>query len=390
MPWKETSLMEQRTEFALRALREEKPFRHLCAEYNIAPKTGYEWVRRFRKSGEMGMHDLSRRPLSSPKALDEDVACKLIRFKLAQPHWGPKKILSMYMDACPALPAPSISSVKRILGKVGLVEKRKRTRRAEDCGRISNRLVATAPNDLWSVDFKGWWYSTRKEKVVPLTVCDAFSRYVLMVHVVPDASTETVRRCFERLFLQHGMPKVIRSDNGAPFACTRAPLGLSRLSAWFVALGINLDRIEPGHPEQNGSHERMHRNIAMEVQGRIDGDLRAQQAALDIWHHDYNHLRPHEALAMQRPADLYRPSELRFDPELARVEYPQDYLRRKVSPRGVIHFENRLLQITAALAGWDVGLQMLSPDLFNVWFGSLRLGRLNLKLQKFAATGVEN
>jgi putative transposase len=387
MPWKEANVMDLRTEFIQRALRADIPFAALCRRYGISTKTGYKWKQRFLADGLPGLADRSRRPNSKLTMVTEDVCCEIVRFKGLHEDWGPKKIHDLYSKADHQLPAVSLSTVKRVLDKAGLTERRRRRRRSEDCGRIANPLVATAPNEVWTVDFKGWWYSTTQERVVPLTVRDAYSRYVLLAQAVADGRMETVQECFARLFTKYGLPLVIRSDNGSPFACTSAPLGLSRLSAWWVTLGISLDRIEKGHPEQNGGHERMHRDIALEVEGRVDGNLVAQQAALDIWREQYNHERPHEALGMRRPAELYIKSERRFDPQPVELEYPAEYLRRRVTRVGCIKIGGRLIRISAAVGGWHVGLQPVSTGIFNVWFGPLHLGELNVQDKKITVAG---
>jgi len=382
MPWKEANVMDLRNEFVQRALRAEQPFAGLCREYGISTKTGYKWKQRFLEEGKPGLHDHSRRPANVPVLVSEDVCCKIIALKEKRRDWGPKKIHELYNRDRRRLPLVSLSTVKRVLGKAGLTKKRRR-RPAEQCGRIANPLVATVPNEVWTVDFKGWWYSSTQERVQPLTVRDAKTCFILMIQVVADSCTETVQECFRRLFREYGLPLAIRSDNGPPFACTRAPLGLSRLSAWWVALGISLDRIEKGHPEQNGAHERMHRDLAWEVEGRVDGDLVAQQAALDTWREDYNHVRPHEGLGMQRPADLYLKSERRFDEQPVELEYPASYLRRLVSRSGWIKLYGRSIHISTAVSGWHVGLQLIRPGVFNVWFAQLRLGELDVEHEKF-------
>jgi putative transposase len=386
MPWKEANVMDLRTEFVNRALRGELPFAALCRLYGISTKTGYKWKRRFLAEGLPGLADRSRRPQRSPTGVGEDVLCELVRLKVRHASWGPKKIRDLYGRADPGRSLPSLSTVKRLLGKAGLVERRRRRRSAQHCGRIANPLSATAANQVWTVDFKGWWYTPAKRRVLPLTVRDAFSRYVLLAQLVADARMETVKECFVRLFSTYGLPLVLRSDNGAPFACTSAPLGLSRLSAWWVTLGISLDRIAQGHPEQNGGHERMHRDIALEVEGQVDGELAAQQAALDSWRRQYNEERPHEALAMRRPAQVYGKSERRFDPQPVELQYPLTYLRRRVKRTGCIKVANRLVMLSTAVSGWHVGLQPVAAGLFNVWFGPLRLGELNVPDEKFSAT----
>lgn len=392
MSWKEASVVEQRLEFVLRAIGDKMPFSQLCREYGVAPKTGYKWKERFIQRGLEGLHDLSRKPRSSPQQVSEDVACRLFLLKLKHVHWGPAKILELYrrraaLDGSEAQ-LPSLSTVKRVLDKAGLVQHRKR-RPSRTGGRIVNRVEASAPNDVWTVDFKGWWYSSNKERVEPLTVRDAFSRYVLCAKALDDGRTGTVRRVFESLFETHGLPGAIRSDNGTPFASTSAPLGLTRLSAWWVALGIALDRIAPGRPCQNGAHERMHKDLALEVEGVVDGDLKTHRAALETWRHEYNHERPHEALEMRTPAELYTRSEKTWEPGELELTYPEGYLRRLVGRTGSLKVHGQRISISTALGGWHVGLKPLEANKFSVWFGPLCLGQIDLDTESFQVTKAD-
>lgn len=387
MPWKETVTMDLRTDFARRALREEITFTELCREFGISTKTGYKWKQRFIEQGMGGLVDRSRRPHDSPAKVSVEDACDLVNIKKNHLHWGPKKILETYITRHPDRRHVSLITVKRILDRSGFVEKKPRKRPADHCGRISMPIEAREANDVWSVDFKGHWYTPCGQRVLPLTVCDSHSRDVLMAQIVPDASTQTVKQCFIQLFERHGLPLVIRSDNGSPFASTNAPLGLSRLAAWWVTLGINLDRIEKGKPYQNGRHERMHREIAVEVEGKVQGDIAMQQAALDVWRHEYNHERPHEGIGNRKPAQLYRDSERKYDPQPQQLEYPQDYLTRNVKKSGSIKLYNRQLQISTAVGGMTLGLQYQGKDIFQVWFGILNLGTLDLNTEKFKPMG---
>jgi putative transposase len=382
MPWKATDVMELRTEFVVRALREESSFMSLCREYGISTKTGYKWKRRYLDGGFSGLGDQSRKPRSSPQQVSEASLCRLVQLKLAHRSWGPKKILAVFKRSYPQAEGMSLSTAKRILDKSGLVEHRRR-RNSSSCGRIENRLDAQSPNDVWTVDFKGWWYSVDKVRIEPLTVRDAYSRYLLCAEVLPDSCSHTVRHQFERLFATYGLPGSIRSDNGSPFACTRAPLGLSRLSAWWIALGIDLDRIKPGHPEQNGGHERMHRDMACELEGCIDGDITVHQASLETWRQQFNHDRPHEALGMRVPAELYVKSPRRFYPGEIALSYPPEYLRRKVSSCGTIRITKRQILISTALYGWEIGLKVTGLNHYAVWFGALYLGEIDLETESF-------
>jgi len=294
--------MNQRTEFVLQSIKTHN-FRALCQEYGISTKTGYKWQQRFLEHGLEGMAELSRKPNSSPNGLDEATVCEIIRLKDRHRAWGPRKIRKVYERFHNEV--PSESSFKRVLDRAGLVEAR-RLRSRSQSGRLHSERKASAPNEIWTVDFKGWWRVAEGKRCEPLTVRDEFSRYVLDLQAVPDARTQTVRERFERLFEQNGLPGAIRSDNGAPFASDQGVLGLSRLSAWWLVLGIDLERSRPGCPQDNGAHERLHLDIERELRG---AKLEEQQAGFDEWRRSFNHERPHEALAMKCPAQVYRKSE---------------------------------------------------------------------------------
>lgn len=379
MPWKELPIVDQRKEFVLRAMNWPGSFVELCREFAITPKTGYKWKQRFIERGLVGLEDESRRPQHSPQGLNEGQVCQIIRLRQAHPHWGARKLQHLYGRAWSGQTLPSESSFKRVLDRAGLVEHRRR-RSAAVAGRLQSRRVAHACNELWTADFKGWWYTPQQQRCQPLTVRDAFSRYVLSVTLPANARWQTVQEAFTRIFERYGLPQSIRSDNGSPFASVSAPLGLSRLSAWWVALGIDLDRTDPGHPEQNGSHERMHRDLATEVQGRIAGDLAAHAAALELWRQQYNQERPHEALSMKMPAELYVPSGQRFVGTPKRLEYGPGHLERQVHrQQGTISIEHREIRISQALGGWNVGLRPIEEGLYGVYFGRLYLGDVDVR-----------
>lgn len=384
MPWKETCVVECRLEFVMRALREDSAFGELCQEYGISRKTGYKWKERFLERGLQGLEDLSRKPNQSPRQLAEDVVCEIVRIKKDHQGWGGAKIRKVYARMHPGVELPSESTFKRVLEKAGLVNKRK-CKKSNACGRIENHTVAQAPNELWTADFKGWWYMKDHERCEPLTVRDDFSRFVLCANPLDDAKGSTVRRQFERLFETHGMPNAIRSDNGAPFACTQAPLGLSKLSAWWVTLGINLDRIAPARPDQNGAHERMHRDIAMEVENCPETDLKRQRAALETWRHTFNFERPHQALGMRTPGEVYHKSTRPLPKQPEELTYPAGFLRRKVGAKGSVRIQAVRIRISTTIAGWHVGLKPYGTDEFLCWFGPLCLGVLDLRTQAFRA-----
>lgn len=375
-------MKDVRKEFALKALAAGANLTALCLEYGVTRKTGREWRERARLEGINRLAERSRRPLSSPTQLSEAVVCQLIRLKVAYPHWGPEKIRDVYLHAHGE--RLGISSCHRVLQAAGFVQpRRRRVRRAATV--VVGAVVPRAPNDVWTIDFKGWWRLRDGQRCEPLTVRDAFTKYILAASVVPDATGLTIGREFERLFALYGLPKVIKSDNGAPFACTSVPQGLSRLSAGWVALGIELEHSRPGHPQDNPAHERMHKDIQAEVASKVQVDRRAQQAALDLWRCEYNEIRPHQTLGGRRPADLYTKSPRPWSAATVLLDYGPGFLTRKVSVIGNIHYQGRPIFISTALAGWEVGLRILSPTQLEVWFNYLLLGSVDLLTNRFGS-----
>jgi hypothetical protein len=271
-----------------------------------------------------------------------------------------------------------------VLQKAGLVVPRKR-RMKREAAVVLGAVRAEGPNDIWTVDFKGWWRLRDGTRCEPLTVRDAFSRFILGAQVLENTRTETMLAEFSRLFLLYGLPKVIKTDNGSPFASWSAPLGLSKLSAWWVALGIELEHSRPAHPQDNGAHERMHKDIAAEVAATLQPNRRTQQAALDIWREEYNHQRPHQALQDCFPAERYRRSKRTFATEPLRLEYGTGFFTRKVDLNGMIKHHGLGVFITTALAGWDLGLRVAGPDVLEVWLNYLHIGSLNLQTHRFGS-----
>lgn len=378
MPWKEVCLMNQRMEFVLRALKTDN-FRALCQEYGISPKTGYKWRERFLAQGREGLVEQSRRPQQSPRGLTEAVVCEMVRLKNAHRAWGPRKVRALYQRVH-GLPVPSESSFKRVLERAGLVEPRRRRARAQELGRLASGRQAQGPNQVWTVDFKGWWYDRQAGRCEPLTVRDEYSRYVLELRALADARTETVRGCFERLFGRYGLPEAIRSDNGAPFASVRGLLGLSRLSAWWLVLGIDLERSRPACPQDNGAHERLHLDVSRELEGQPGGGY---QAVLEEWRQTFNQERPHEALGMRTPAEVYRASARRYADSPADLTYG-GLETRKVHACGYISWREQRVYLSAALGGWSVGLEAKGHGQYDVWFGRLWIGELDEQSGSFA------
>ena len=382
MPWKTQMKQDVRREFALKALATGANLTALCLEYDVTRKTGREWRERARLGGINRLAERSRRPLSSPQQLSETIVCRLVRLKMAYPNWGPKKISELYFRA--QAERIGVSSCHRVLKAAGLVEARKRRVRRE-ATLVLGPVLPLAANDVWTIDFKGWWRLGSGERCEPLTIRDAFSKYILAAVVPANGRTQTMIQEFNRLFQQYGLPKVIKSDNGAPFASHGAPLRLSSLSATWIALGIELEHSRPGHPQDNGAHERMHKDIQAEVAAKIQVDLRAQQAALELWRHEYNEVRPHETLQGRCPAELYHKSPRRYPTGPVRLDYGPGHFPRKVSSDGSIKYEGRSIFITTALAGWEVGLRLAGENVLEVWFNYLLVGTIDLQTNRFGS-----
>jgi putative transposase len=385
MPWTEARVVDQRTEFVLRALRNVEAFEALCGEYGISRKTGYKWKERFLRDGLNGLGDRSRRPARSPREVGEAMVCQIVKLRMAHPTWGARKLRAVLERTVGVEQLPSESSFKRILERSGLVERRRRRTPAEQGCRLQTGIRAERPNHVWTIDFKGWWYTRDRQRFEPLTIRDAFSRYVLCAQALDDACTETVREQMIRVFERHGLPDVIRSDNGSPFAARNSPLGLSRLSAWWLSLGIDLDRIAPGRPDQNGGHERMHRDMAWELERGVSEDVATQQAELDTWRRTFNEERPHEALGMRVPKEVYERSARRFDPAPVELVYPGTCLVRKVNHCGAVKVYQSPVSISQALRGLQVGLEPIRSDRLFVWYCKLCLGQIDLSTRTFKA-----
>jgi transposase InsO family protein len=367
MPWQPIDLMNRRKEFALRALETDN-FRALCREYGISARVGYKWRERFLEHGLEGMEELSRRPRSSPGGLEEETIFRMVRLKERHRHWGPRKLQKLYERQWGQ--APSESSFKRVLERCGLTEKKK-VRRAKTAGRVASGRTARACNEVWTVDFKGWWHDARG-RCEPLTVRDEYSRYILELRALPNARGATVRSVFEKLFERYGLPQAIRSDNGPPFASSAGLLGLSQLSVWWLANGVDLERGRPGCPQDNGAHERLHRDIARELETVA---YEERQASFDVWRQQFNEERPHEALGMRCPAELYTARSQPWPGTPQELDY-EGSMTRRVQKYGSIRFEGEPIFLSQALAQWDVGLRPRADGDLDVFFARLLLGRI--------------
>jgi len=376
MPWYISEVEHLRVEFVMIAREAGVSISEACRQFGISRKTGYKWLNRYEDHGLRGLSDRSRRPQSSP-SVDGETVIAIINLRQEHPYWGPKKLRALLLRQGFGDSAPGVATIGRILTRTGLSTPKGRGRpRRWHSGPIEAQVLE--PNDVWTVDFKGWWRTGDGSRCEPLSVVDLFSRYILCLRPMRRHGVKDVRPVFEQIFERYGLPRSIRSDNGSPFASITAPHGLTRLSAWWRSLGILPERIEPGHPEQNGSHERMHGNIARELEGRPAATVMEESRRLENWRLEYNLHRPHEALEMRVPGDLYRRSPRRLG-DASPFCYPLGHLRRRVRKDGYVCLKGRHVYISAALSGSDVGIEQVGENEYQIWFCDLKLGEIDLE-----------
>ncbi len=374
MPWLEESTMDLRRQFIQDAQRGVTPITELCRAYGISRKTGYKCLASYEAGGLPALADQSRRPHTSPLATSPELVRALLEARQQHPTWGPRKLLRVLRQQCPEAPWPARSTVALHLHRAGLAVTPHRVRRPGHPGRPQAPM--DAPNAIWTADFKGQFKLGDGYYCYPLTVADGFSRMLLRCQALTSTQTVESRPIFVRAFEEYGLPTRIRSDNGVPFA-TQALGRLSPLSVWWLRLGILPDLTEPASPQQNGRHERMHRTLKAECTRPPKASQRAQQRRFDTWRMEYNELRPHEALQDATPASLYRPSLRPYPRRLPPLEYPGHYEVRRVSHNGGIRWSSDWVNVSQTLGGEYVGLVAIDEQEWDVYFGSLRLGRLH-------------
>jgi putative transposase len=369
MPWKECHTVDQRLRFVARLLDGEK-MAPLCQEFGISRKTGYKIFDRYKDCGVRGLTDRSRRPYRHANQLPLVLEKTIVALKREYPSWGAPKIRERVRQRCPAVQCPAISTVHAVLDRYGLVTRRKRRRvRLQGTG-LSQ---PTAPNDLWCADYKGEFMLANRQYCYPLTITDFATRYLLGCEALSTTQERYAFTVFERVFQEFGMPRAIRTDNGVPFASAHALYGLSKLSVWWLRLGIQLERIKPGCPQQNGRHERMHLTLKREATKPASRNELQQQARFDAFIAEYNDHRPHEALGMQVPADLYTPSSRPYR-GLTTLEYPLHDWTATVTTCGRICYRTRKINVSQVFAGQLVGVRQVGDHLWLVTFMDYDLG----------------
>ncbi|MBA3810591.1 MAG: transposase [Caulobacteraceae bacterium] len=383
MPWSVLSVMDQKMMFVADILRGEEPMTGLCAKYGISRQTGYVWKRRFDLEGPAGLEQRSRAPLRHGRSTLAAVTVRLIELRKRKPYWGPKKLLKVLAEEDSRVTWPSASTASEILRREGLSRPRRRRRGALPLEQPFG--VVEAANDTWCIDFKGWFLTGDGRRCDPLTVTDAFSRYLLAVQIMAPV-TPAVEAWMDRLFETHGLPGAIRSDNGAPFASVGAG-GLTRLSARWAKMGIGLERICPGHPQQNGSHERMHGTLKPETCEPPSATAAHQQVRFDAFRQEFNHERPHEALDQRPPATLYASSPRPFIVPRGDLDYGTEEVRR-VRSNGEIIWRGGKLFVSEAIIGEAVGVAQRPDGHWTVRFADVPLGlidRMTGEIVRFGA-----
>lgn len=374
MPWSHTSPMDQRTQFIADYLRESLNITELCDRYGVSRKTGYKWIDRYLHLGPAGLEEHSRRPSRSPKATSEEIVSAILETRRRHPTWGAKKLLAILGQRHRRWDFPGRSTVCDILSRHGMVPKQRQRRRLGHPGKPTSSILA--PNDTWSADFKGQFKTGDGNYCYPLTVADGFSRYLLGCQALYSTAMAGAKPVFTRLFKEYGLPKRIRTDNGVPFA-TNTLARLSSLSAWWIRLGVLPELIEPGKPQQNGRHERMHKTLKAEATKPPAGNLQAQQRKFNRFRDEFNNERPHEALDQQTPASLYQSSPREMPNKLPPLEYPDRFEVRYVSANGGIRWNKGWINVSITCVGEYVGLEEIDDGVWNVYFGPLKLGRLH-------------
>jgi transposase InsO family protein len=345
----------------------------LCLRYGISRITGYKWLDRFRQSGVSGLHDRSRAPRSCPHQTPDELI-EWILDENSRYGWGARKILKRLQKRFPNRALPARSTVFDILERHDRVRSRRARRRWKHPGAAP--FNTTAPNQIWTVDFKGQFLTRDGLYCYPLTVVDHFSRYLLCCEALPDVRTQGVYRQFLQLFREHGLPDAIRSDNGSPFASTGIH-GLTRLNVWWLQLGITHQRITPGNPQQNGAHERMHRTLRARAIKPPAANLCLQQRLFNSFRRTYNDIRPHEALDDETPASRWKPSARPYPERLSPPQYPGHVEVRRVSNAGTFRLHSKQQFLSQALNGHFIGLEQVADGLWNILFYQTLLGRFD-------------
>jgi transposase InsO family protein len=374
MPWKETCAMDQKVQMIGDWIKEEFTITELSELYGVSRPTIYKWIARYEERGMDGLKELSSVPLRHPNATAAAIVKKIIEMKALHQRFGPKKIIARLRMQHPDLRWPAVSTAGDILKKQGLVQPRQKKRRTPPY--TEPFLGCDEPNAVWSADFKGHFHTGDGRLCHPLTISDNYSRYLLQCRGLKRPTHEQTQPWFEWTFREYGLPDAIRTDNGSPFASVSLG-GLSRLSMWFIKLGILPERIESGHPEQNPRHERMHRTLKEAVALPPKSNIYEQQQAFENFKYEFNYERPHESLHQKLPSSVYHPSDRPYPLRVPQVEYDGDVVVKRIKHSGEMYWKRKWIYISQALAGEPIALQQIDDYLWEVRFSFFPLGILN-------------
>ena len=390
MPWKKSSLQEQRFDLVREMTRGKAPVMELCRRFGVSRQTAYKWLSRYRTGRLRSLQDRTRRPLHQAGKTTLAWLRRVRRARLEHPTWGARKLRHKLTRRFGVRDVPATATISRWLKRWGLARGRRRRLRGPVLLRKALH-VPKSPHEVWTVDFKGWYRTALGQRVEPLTVRDLYSRYILAITLLPSQALDLTRRQFARIFKKHGLPQRIRCDNGTPFG-GGGSTGLTRLSAWWVKLGIQVEFITPGRPCENGSHEQFHRVYKAEVAAEPEQTIQAQQKKSARWLRHYNRQRPHEALGMETPSRLYRKNRRRFK-SVGLWTYPRGWERRWVKGNGEIARRGIRRYVGEAFVRDYVGLKPGRAGVWEVYFGPELVGQLHeketgsIRMAKYARGG---
>lgn len=368
--------MSQREQFVRLVHQRKHPITELCVAFGISEKTGHKWLQRYHREGRPGLADRSHAPRVVTHQIPRALQREIVALRYAHPTWGPKKLRALLASRSPHMSWPASSTIGDVLKREGMIRQRRRKARSLPGTPIDSALtLAGAPNHVWSTDFKGEFRLGSGYYCYPLTVQDSQSRFLIGCTGLLSTASLPVKIVFTRLFQHYGVPEIIRSDNGVPFSSSLALGGLSKLSVWWIRLGIKPERIDKGCPQQNGQHERMHRTLKAEATRPPSSTLTDQQKRFDNFRSEYNDLRPHESLDQKTPASNYHPSVTPYPEKLPMPEYAAHLEVRRVASDGMTTLRGRRIWLSKSLSGEDVSFEETDNDSWEVCFGPLVLGQ---------------
>jgi transposase InsO family protein len=380
MPWKESRIVDQRLQFLSSYQQKEMSLSDLCREFGVSRPTGYRWINRYKEVGPEGLLDRNRKPHGCSHATSEATENAILALRSKHPSWGARKLKARLEKVQPRVNWPAASTFGNILHRAGLTNPKQKKRRTTPCSEPFSEV--TAPNELWCMDFKGYFSTGDGTRCDPFTITDAHSRYLIRCQTVSRMDLSQVVAVCEAAMREYGMPARIRTDNGAPFAGTGL-LGLSKLSLSWTKMGIVHERIQRGRPQQNGRHERMHRTLKEDTTKPPALTLRLQQKKFDCFRQIFNHERPHEGLNNETPASLYQRSSIMFPTVLTPFTYPRGFQTRRVNTSGDISWHKDRVFISQVFSFEDLGFEEMDEEIFRVYFREIELGELDVTELRF-------